>query len=121
MQAGNLLEAGARAGDVLGRIGGDEFALLLPETIAEGACHIAQRVAAEFRAAPVGVASHLTMSAGVCDLTEAKNSKELLKLAYGALYWAKNQAVTTSSSTRPRSCSSSPTPTEPTACTAHSH
>ena len=91
MQAGNLLEAGARAGDVLGRIGGDEFALLLPETIAEGACHIAQRVAAEFRAAPVGVASHLTMSAGVCDLTEAKNSKELLKLADGALYWAKNQ------------------------------
>jgi diguanylate cyclase (GGDEF)-like protein len=91
MQAANLLETSARAGDVLGRIGGDEFALLLPETIAEGACAIAQRVAAEFRAAPVGVASHLTMSAGVCDLTQAKNHKELLQLADGALYWAKNQ------------------------------
>jgi diguanylate cyclase (GGDEF)-like protein len=91
MQAASLLEAGARAGDVLGRIGGDEFALLLPETIAEGACAIAQRCAAEFRAAPVGVASHLTMSAGVCDLTQAKGSKELLQLADGALYWAKNQ------------------------------
>jgi diguanylate cyclase (GGDEF)-like protein len=91
MQAANLLETSARAGDVLGRIGGDEFALLLPETLAEGACAIAQRVAAEFRSAPVGVASHLTMSAGVCDLTQAKNHKELLQLADGALYWAKNQ------------------------------
>lgn len=91
MQAASLLETGARAGDVLGRIGGDEFALLLPETIAEGACAIAQRCAAEFRAAPVGVASHLTMSAGVCDLTQAKDSRELLQLADGALYWAKNQ------------------------------
>ena len=91
MQAATLLEAGARAGDVLGRIGGDEFALLLPETVAEGACAIAERCATEFRAAPVGVASHLTMSAGVCDLGQAKNSKELMQLADGALYWAKNQ------------------------------
>jgi diguanylate cyclase (GGDEF)-like protein len=91
MQAATLLEKGARAGDILGRIGGDEFALLLPETVAEGACAIAQRCAAEFRAAPVGVASHLTMSAGVCDLTQAKNSKELMQLADGSLYWAKNQ------------------------------
>ena len=91
MQAAGLLEDGARAGDVLGRIGGDEFALLLPETTAEDAFPIAERWAAEFRAAPVGVAAHLTMSAGICDLTHAKNSKELLQLADGALYWAKNQ------------------------------
>jgi diguanylate cyclase (GGDEF)-like protein len=91
MQAASLLEEGARAGDVLGRIGGDEFALLLPETTAEGALPIAERWAAEFRAAPVGVAAHLTMSAGICDLAHAKDSKELLQLADGALYWAKNQ------------------------------
>jgi len=91
MQAASLLEEGARAGDVLGRIGGDEFALLLPETTAESALPIAERWAAEFRAAPVGVAAHLTMSAGICDLTHAKDSKELLQLADGALYWAKNQ------------------------------
>jgi diguanylate cyclase (GGDEF)-like protein len=91
MQAATLLEGGARAGDVLGRIGGDEFALLLPETAAEGALPIAERWAAEFRAAPVGVAAHLTMSAGICDLSHAKDSKELLQLADGALYWAKNQ------------------------------
>ena len=82
---------GARAGDILGRIGGDEFALLLPETSAEEALPIAERWAAEFRAAPVGVAAHLTMSAGVCDLTHANGSRELLRLADGALYWAKSQ------------------------------
>ena len=31
------------------------------------------------------------MSAGICDLTQAKTSKELLRLADGALYWAKSQ------------------------------
>jgi diguanylate cyclase (GGDEF)-like protein len=91
MHAARLLEAGARAGDVLGRIGGDEFALLLPETSAEQALPIAERWAAEFRTAPVGVATHLTMSVGVCDLTDANGSRELLQLADGALYWAKSQ------------------------------
>ena len=91
MHAALLLERGARAGDVLGRIGGDEFALLLPETTAEGALPIAERWAAEFHTAPVGVATHLTMSAGICDLTHANGSKELLQFADGALYWAKNQ------------------------------
>jgi diguanylate cyclase (GGDEF)-like protein len=91
MHAARLLEAGARAGDVLGRIGGDEFSMLLPETREEDALPIAQRWAERFRAGPVGVAHHLTMSAGVCDLAHANGSKELLRLADGALYWAKSQ------------------------------
>jgi diguanylate cyclase (GGDEF)-like protein len=91
IQAARLLEVGARAGDVLGRIGGDEFALLLPETSQEGAFTIAERWAEQFRAGPVGVADHLTMSAGVCDLTHANGSRELLRLTDGALYWAKSQ------------------------------
>ncbi|MGZ4419549.1 MAG: diguanylate cyclase [Gaiellaceae bacterium] len=91
MHAARILELCARAGDVLGRIGGDEFALLLPETSAEQALPIAERWAGQFRAAPVGVAAHLTMSAGVSDLTHANGSRELFRLADGALYWAKSQ------------------------------
>lgn len=91
MHAARLLEAGARAGDVLGRIGGDEFGLLLPETSADVALPIAERWAKEFGAAPVGVASRLTMSVGLCDLIHANGSKELLQLADAALYWAKSQ------------------------------
>ena len=62
-----------------------------PRPLQTGSASIAERCAAEFRAAPVGVAAHLTMSAGVCDLTHASNSRELLQLADGALYWAKSQ------------------------------
>jgi diguanylate cyclase (GGDEF)-like protein len=91
MEAARLLEAGARAGDVLGRIGGDEFSMLLPETSEEDALPIAQRWAARFRTGSVGVAHHLTMSAGVCGLTHANGSRELLRLADDALYWAKSQ------------------------------
>jgi HD-GYP domain-containing protein (c-di-GMP phosphodiesterase class II) len=91
MHAARILERCARAGDVLGRIGGDEFALLLPETSAEQALPIAERWATQFRAAPVGVAAHLTMSAGVSDLSHANGSRELFRLADGALYWAKSQ------------------------------
>jgi diguanylate cyclase (GGDEF)-like protein len=95
MQAARLLEKGARSGDVLGRIGGDEFALLLPETGIEAAQQVAERWAVEFRAAPVGVAAHLTMSAGLCDLTHANGGQELLRLADSALYWAKSQGRNT--------------------------
>ena len=91
MHAARILEMCARAGDVLGRIGGDEFALLLPETSAEQALPVAERWAGEFRAAPVGVAAHLTMSAGVSDLTHANGSRELFRLADGALYQAKTE------------------------------
>lgn len=38
------LEASIRASDTLARWGGDEFALVLPESDAEGACHSAQRI-----------------------------------------------------------------------------
>ena len=81
----------ARSGDVLGRIGGDEFGLLLPETNAEQARSIAERWARDFRAAPVGVAADLTMSVGVCDLIHAGGSRELLRLADNALYHAKTR------------------------------
>ena len=91
MHAARILESCARAGDVLGRIGGDEFALLLPETDAEQALPIAERWAVAFREAPVGAVAHLTMSAGVSDLSHANGSRELFRLADGALYWAKSQ------------------------------
>ena len=90
MHAAGILERCARAGDVLGRVGGDEFALLLPETNAEQALPIAERWATELREAAVGVLAHLTMSAGVSDLTHANGSRELFRLADRALYAAKS-------------------------------
>lgn len=48
-EVGELLREIKRGGDVLARIGGDEFALLLPETGAAGAFRVATRIREEVR------------------------------------------------------------------------
>jgi diguanylate cyclase (GGDEF)-like protein/putative nucleotidyltransferase with HDIG domain len=78
----------ARAEDTLGRVGGDEFAWILPETSREQALVaverarrvIAQAVPANFR---------VTLSAGICDTTVTHDPAQLIRLADGALYWSK--------------------------------
>ena len=45
---GQLLRRTARATDIVGRYGGDEFAVLLPDTDAEGVAVVARRIEAAF-------------------------------------------------------------------------
>jgi diguanylate cyclase (GGDEF)-like protein len=82
--------------DVIGRVGGEEFAVLLPETDIEHAIQAAQRVRkaveAEGIMAPKGI-FHVTVSIGVTCLTkEDENStfEPLLIRADSALYAAKH-------------------------------
>ena len=79
----------ARAEDVVGRVGGEEFAFILPETDALTAYGVAERARSAIAAAPFGEAGFLTASVGVCDITHTTSAAELFRLADGALYWAK--------------------------------
>jgi diguanylate cyclase (GGDEF)-like protein/putative nucleotidyltransferase with HDIG domain len=87
-----LLSDGARAVDTVGRVGGEEFALLLPGSAAHGAEAIASRlgaeVRAEFREEPVA----LSMSFGIAAFPEhGSTSGALLGAADVALYQAKRE------------------------------
>jgi diguanylate cyclase (GGDEF)-like protein len=82
-----------RSSDIVARVGGEEFALLLPETTHEDAYLVAERLRERIakRAIVVdGIALNVTISVGVADAAMSmKDLRELMKDADGALYTAK--------------------------------
>lgn len=78
----------ARAEDTLGRVGGDEFAWVLPETTREQALVAVERARRAIAAEARGP-YRLTVSAGICDTRTSSDPAELIHLADGALYWSK--------------------------------
>lgn len=93
--AGALGDA-ARAQDVVCRYGGEEFAVLLPETDAVGAQELARRVASKLAATAIdaegGSPIVVTMSMGIADLPDAatRTVDDFIRRADDALYDAKN-------------------------------
>jgi diguanylate cyclase (GGDEF)-like protein len=82
------LRRAARTEDVLARIGGDEFALLLPETTSIDAMAFVERVRGQIAAHPVH-GYRVSLSAGISDISHAISAEQLFRFADGALYWAK--------------------------------
>jgi diguanylate cyclase (GGDEF)-like protein len=88
--AASLLE-GRRSADVVARIGGDEFAIILPETEVNGALLVAKRIR-EAVAALNGLKRPISLSIGVtAPATIQVSPEELVKEADQALYQSKHE------------------------------
>jgi two-component system, cell cycle response regulator len=91
----------ARTTDRVGRIGGEEFAILLPETDRAGSLLLSERFREEIAAQSFkheGKEFSISLSLGLCSLPEfARHEQELIQRADLALYFAKehgrNQSV----------------------------
>lgn len=83
-----------RESDVMGRLGGEEFAILLPETDLAAALEVAERLRAHVAETAITVNKeilHCTLSIGVAQLhAEDKDIDALLQRADDAMYVAKN-------------------------------
>jgi diguanylate cyclase (GGDEF)-like protein len=96
----DVVTNGLRAGDSAFRIGGDEFALLLPEATEEEAEAAAHRLAAAFRDAAEPAFADLGFTFGVSTVpADATESEALIRRADAALYERKRarparQAIT---------------------------
>ena len=80
--------------DILARIGGEEFVLLLPETTPEQAMMLAERVRQHLEATPFvvdGADVTVTASIGVSEGTQSEGIGDLMKRADQALYQAKRE------------------------------
>lgn len=88
----DILRQRTRQADIVARIGGEEFALLLPDTSASAAQQLAQELLESIERTPIPTVGHITVSAGVSSLRSEEASDDLhsmIKRSDEALYEAK--------------------------------
>jgi len=94
VEAAAVIRGSARETDVVARFGGDEFALILPDTGGEGAFavgeRIRERIAAHEFLVGDGLGTRLTCSVGVATLPDvAVSAEELMQASDKAMYAVK--------------------------------
>jgi two-component system cell cycle response regulator len=81
--------------DLAARHGGEEFAVLVPETDPEGGAHLAERLAEALRGtrftSRIGESFSVTASFGVAAFPAAASAEQLMLAADRALYRAKKE------------------------------
>jgi diguanylate cyclase (GGDEF)-like protein len=80
-----------RSADVACRIGGDEFAVTMPESAVVDAEQLSERLQAAVASRPVGQAGRLEISAGVAELRQEDDASSFFERADEALYRAKEE------------------------------
>ena len=88
-----FLKRRLRKSDHIGRLGGEEIAVILPDTDIANACKVLDDIRSRF--AEINFSSeepdlHCTFSCGIADLQEGMDVKQLARSADDALWKAKN-------------------------------
>ena len=96
VEAAAVIRGSARETDVVARFGGDEFAVVLPDTGGEGAFAVGERIRERLAAhrflTSEGLDRRLTASVGVATLPDAAASaEELVQAADAAMYFVKGR------------------------------
>jgi diguanylate cyclase (GGDEF)-like protein/PAS domain S-box-containing protein len=84
------LATAVRGGELMARIGGEEFAWLMPEATPDDAHAAAERVRRAIHHTPFDGAGALTISIGLCSNGQAQTAAEFVGFADQALYWSKH-------------------------------
>jgi len=91
----DLVRSHVRDVDVSGRIGGEEFAILLPETDGAGAARVAERMRRSLNGVAIAISDEAAIFAassfGVAELRTGQSGDDLLRAADAALYRAKDE------------------------------
>lgn len=85
-----VVENRLRGDDIFGRVGGEEFMILLPSTPVINATLIANRIKNDVENHDFKKVPKVTISLGVIESSEVTNSEQILKNVDIALYKAKN-------------------------------
>ena len=99
-EVGGRLLVGARTGDLMARVGGEEFAWLLPATDVAGAEALAERARRSVGVLPFPTVGALTASLGVAELGPGDDGQALFRNADLALIWTKVSGRNRSRATR---------------------
>lgn len=90
-QVSAILTQSLRQSDSLGRWGGEEFLILLPQIHLAAAASVAEKLRIAIYSADFGLKAAVTISLGVAELREAESAGEWITRADRALYLAKDR------------------------------
>jgi diguanylate cyclase (GGDEF)-like protein len=88
-EAASRIREVVRSADIACRVGGDEFAVILPESQLRDADQLYRRLQTAIASRPLGEAGALNISAGVAELRPEDDSISFFQRADNALYGAK--------------------------------
>lgn len=88
IRVAGILSQACRGTDIIGRYGGDEFVIILPDTASDEVLFLAERLRSKIALTDFREGIHITVSGGISELKE-ESAEELIKKADLQLYKAK--------------------------------